>query len=88
MQFLKVASGDTGTLEVEKEWRDHMDKLILKEHTSYVFSGGPNKRIITHITTLSAPGPDVFFRDSKQGMFAMRVRRELEIPSDEACHPP
>ena len=83
MKFLKVESGDTGILEVEKEWRSDIDELILIEQTRYIFSGDVNKRLITHITTISAPEVDVFFEDSKEGMFAMRVRRELEIASDE-----
>jgi len=83
VKFLKKESGKTGTLEVEKEWRGDSNELILTEQTSYIFSGDVNKRLITHITTISAPEVDVFFEDSKEGMFAMRVRRELEIASDE-----
>ena len=84
VKFLKVESGKTGTLEVEKEWRSSTDSLVLIERTQYVFSGDADKRIITHTTTLSAPEVDVLFEDSKEGMFAMRVRRELEIPADDS----
>ncbi|GJM33922.1 MAG: hypothetical protein DHS20C18_29230 [Saprospiraceae bacterium] len=83
VKFLKVESGDTGTLEVEKQWRSDTDELLLIEQTHYGFSGDANMRRITHLTTLSAPEVDVFFQDSKEGMFAMRVRRELEVPSDD-----
>lgn len=83
VKFLKIESGDTGTLEVAKEWRSDTDELILREHTRYIFSGDKNKRFITHITTISAPEVDVFFKDSKEGMFAIRVRRELEVASDK-----
>ena len=83
VKFLKVESGEKGILEVEKEWRNDLDELILKEQTRYVFSGDKNTRLITHITSISAPEQDVIFEDSKEGMFAMRVRRELEIASDE-----
>jgi hypothetical protein len=82
-KFLKVQSGDVGILEVEKEWRNETNELILLERTKYVFSGDSNVRVIDHTSTLVAPEVDVLFRDSKEGMFAMRVRRELEIPSDE-----
>jgi hypothetical protein len=82
VKFLKVESGDTGTLAVEKEWRSDTNALVLIEKTKYIFKGDGNRRLITHITTLSAPEVDVFFQDSKEGMFAMRVRRELEIASD------
>lgn len=82
-KFLKKESGDSGSLEVEKEWRNDADQLILTERTRYVFSGDDKMRIITHTSTLTAPEIDVLFEDSKEGMFAMRVRRELEIPSNE-----
>jgi hypothetical protein len=82
-KFLKIESGDSGSLEVEKEWRNEIDQLILTERTQYVFSGTDEMRVITHTSTLRAPEVDVLFKDSKEGMFAMRVRRELEIPSNE-----
>jgi len=84
VKFLKVESGKTGTLEIEKEWRSSTDTLVLTERTQYVFGGDANTRIITHTTTLTAPEADVLFTDSKEGMFAMRVRRELEIPADDS----
>lgn len=83
VEFLKVESGDTGTLEVAKEWRNDVDELVLKEKTRYVFSGDSHMRIVTHTSTITAPATDVFFEDSKEGMFAIRVRRELEVPSDD-----
>jgi hypothetical protein len=84
VKFLKKQSGKTGTLEVQKEWRSSTDSLVLIERTEYVFSGDTNRRLITHTSTLSAPEVDVLFEDSKEGMFAMRVRRELEIASDDS----
>jgi hypothetical protein len=84
VKFLNIVSGGEGILEVEKEWRNHSEALLLIERTQYVFSGDTNKRIITHTSTLLAPESDVLFEDSKEGMFAMRVRRELEIPSNDS----
>ena len=84
VKFLKKESGKTGTLEVEKEWRSSTDTLVLTERTQYVFGGDANRRFITHTTTLTAPEADVLFTDSKEGMFAMRVRRELEIPANDS----
>lgn len=77
VKFLKGEAGYVGTLEIEKEWRSDIEELILKDQTSYVFSGDENKRIITLTTTLTAPEVEVLFTDSKEGMFAMRMRREL-----------
>jgi hypothetical protein len=53
---------------------------LLKEETTYIFKG--NQRIIDRITTLTAVEP-VTFADVKDGMFAIRVVRELEHPSDK-----
>lgn len=83
VNFLKIESGNPGVLEVEKEWRSDTDQLVLKEQTQYIFSGNAKTRLITHITKIYAPENDVFFEDSKEGMFAMRVRREMEIASDQ-----
>lgn len=83
IKFLKVSPGDIGTLVVEKEWRNDSNELILNEKTQYTFSGTEHERIITHKTTLFAPEVEVFFKDSKEGLFALRVRRELELPSDQ-----
>tara|TARA_R110002051_G_scaffold74908_1_gene136493 strand:- start:2645 stop:3709 length:1065 start_codon:yes stop_codon:yes gene_type:complete len=83
VKFQKVVSGKIGILEVEKEWRNNINELILIETTQYTFSGSKNERIITHSTTLFAPEVDVLFKDSKEGMFALRVRRELELVSDK-----
>lgn len=83
MNFKKMESGNVGILEVEKEWRDDKGALILNEVTHYEFSGDGHGRYITHSTTLTAPEVDVLFTDSKEGMFAMRVRRELEVPSEK-----
>lgn len=82
VKFIKVESGEKGTLEIEKEWRSDTEELILSEHTRYIFSGDANTRSITHISSITAPEVDVLFEDSKEGMFAMRVRRELEVASD------
>lgn len=83
VKFLRIVSGATGILEVEKEWRSDSNELILMEKTRYVFSGNANTRKITHITSLYAPKMDVLFKDSKEGMFALRVRRELELSSEK-----
>src|SRR5688572_2059365 len=84
VKFTKVESGKTGTLEVEKEWRSSTNALVLLERSKFVFDGDENSRTITHTATLTAPEVDVLFEDSKEGMFALRVRRELEIPSDDS----
>ena len=84
VKFLKVESGKTGTLEVEKEWRSSTDSLVLIERTQYVFSGDADRRYHHAYHYPFCAGSGCLVQDSKEGMFAMRVRRELEIPADDS----
>ncbi len=75
---------DHGELEVEADWLTYDKKVLLKEHTRFVFRGGPNFRSVDRITTLQAQGEKVVFADAKDGMLGLRVVRALEAPSDKA----
>jgi hypothetical protein len=72
-------------LSVSADWidTDGKGKTLLKETTKYVFYADGNQRIIDRITTLTAQNEEVMFKDVKDGMFAIRVARELEHPSDK-----
>lgn len=74
---------DTGELVVEMDWIMPNGKPILRETTRFVFRAGPNTRAVDRITTLTALDERVVFRDNKEGVIGMRVRRELEQPSKE-----
>ena len=74
---------DRGELEVETDWIMPDGKPILRETTKFVFHAGPNLRGIDRITTLTALDQKVLFHDNKEGVIGMRVRRELEQPSNE-----
>jgi len=74
---------DQGELEVETDWLTYDKKVLLKEHTRYVFRGGPDFRSVDRITTLQAQGDKVVFADAKDGMLGLRVVRALEMPSDK-----
>ena len=74
---------DQGELEIDAGWITGRQQLILKEHTRFVFRGGPNFRSIDRITTLKALGEKVVFHDDKEGVLGMRVARALEAPSDK-----
>ncbi|MEZ4964191.1 MAG: PmoA family protein [Saprospiraceae bacterium] len=78
-----MQDGDPGVLSVEKDWVMPSGDTILHERTVYSFSGSEHLRQIDHFTTLTATGQEVMFQDSKEGMFALRVARSLEQPSDE-----
>jgi Methane oxygenase PmoA len=74
---------EQGELEVEADWLTYDKKVLLKEHTRYVFRGGPDFRSVDRITTLQAQGEKVVFADAKDGMLGLRVVRALEMPSDK-----
>lgn len=74
-----------GILEVAADWIDNDGKgqKVLQEKTTYVFSGTTDSRTVDRITTLTAVADQVLFKDVKDGMFAIRVARQLEIPSNK-----
>ncbi len=74
---------DEGVLEVEADWFTYDKKVLLKEHTRFVFRGGPSSRSVDRITTLRALDKKVVFADAKDGMLGLRVVRALEAPSDK-----
>ena len=77
------SGAERGELVVESEWITPENKPLVRERTHYVFSGGPNRRTIDRITTLTALGEKVTFRDNKEGSLGLRVARELEQPANE-----
>ena len=82
--ILSAKSGpEQGELEVEADWLAYDKRPLLKEHTRFVFRGGPDFRGVDRITTLRALDEKVVFADQKDGMLGLRVVRALEIPSDK-----
>ncbi len=77
------SGSDQGELEVQADWITGTQQLILKEHTRFIFRGGPDFRSIDRVTTLQALGEKVVFHDDKEGLLGMRVTRALEAPSDK-----
>ena len=79
-----VKSGkDKGELTVTADWVDKNGTLTLKETTTYTFSGKGETRMIDRSTTLTAVLDEVAMPDIKDGMYAIRVARELELPSNK-----
>jgi hypothetical protein len=75
---------DRGDLTVETDWLKPDGQPLLKEQTHFVFRGTPDSRTIDRITTLTALGEKVVFKDNKEAFFGMRVARELELPYNKA----
>ena len=80
----KIKSGkNKGEIVVSADWLDKNGELMLTEKTTLVFSGNDNSNIVDRITTLTAAKQKVVFKDVKDGFFAIRVARELELPSNK-----
>jgi len=74
---------EKGELLVSENWLKPDGSTLLKEKTNYVFYARDSLRIIDRNTTLTALETDLLFDDTKEGMLAIRVARQLELPSNE-----
>lgn len=74
---------NNGKLVTHSSWQDPNGKEVLEEKTEFNFITDGATRIIDRITTITATNGDVNFKDTKEGMFAIRVARALELPSTE-----
>jgi len=83
-KIVKAKGGKTGVLEVISNWNDNKENTILVENTQYNFKTTKRGWIIDHIATLTAANVPVIFTDNKEGMFAIRVDRAFEMPTNEA----
>jgi Methane oxygenase PmoA len=77
-----MKSGKKGELTATADWfdKDGTGTLTAKETTTYVFMAKGKIRVIDRVTTIKAE-TDIVFKDVKDGMFAIRVARQLEHPS-------
>ena len=81
-RIVSTKSGKTsGELSFEADWKIPDGKTILRESTKFIFYAGVDSRAIDRLTTLTALTGKVVFGDSKEGMFGLRFRRELEQPT-------
>jgi len=71
------------TLVVATTWERPDKKILLNEETTFFFYASAGDFVIDRITTLTATDTTVVFKDVKDGMLAIRVARELEMPSKE-----
>ena len=80
----KNGNENKGTLVTASTWERPDGKVLLNENTAFHFSVQGNTFIIDRITTLTATDTIVLFKDIKDGLVAIRVARELELPSKDA----
>lgn len=80
----QAANGNNASLTIAAKWIRPDNKTILNEQTEFRFEVKNNHFVIDRITTLTADEVSVIFKDVKDGMLAIRVARELELPSKES----
>lgn len=87
VKHLKIdkISGGTGegTIISSESWVNPSGEELLAEQTEYHFIANGSVRIIDRITTLNATNQPVLMADTKEGMFGIRVARQLELPSKD-----
>jgi hypothetical protein len=77
----QVKSGkNIATLITTASWKDSSGKKLLDDVTENTFRCDGDIRIIDRMTVLTAANGKVDFTDNKEGVFAIRVARELELP--------
>ncbi|MDH5400598.1 MAG: PmoA family protein [Cyclobacteriaceae bacterium] len=84
-QTVNKAEGGNGKgiLDVSMTWETHDGTVLLEEKTVFTFYNEGDDRYFDRETTLTAVAEVVDFKDNKEGAFAIRVTRELEIPTDK-----
>lgn len=84
LNFEQMTGGTgEGLLVADESWVLYSGKELMSERTEYRFIAKGSVRMIDRITTLTAKEDSVTFRDTKEGMFGMRVARQLELPSKD-----
>jgi len=72
---------DSGSLVAEMDWIGPGNVPLLRERATFVFRGDAASRTVERVAMLTAFDRRVVFNDNKEGLFGMRVARQLEQPS-------
>ncbi len=80
IERLSSKNGKAYFVSAEK-WLGPGGYRILDEHSEYHFSARGQVRIIDRITTLTTGDTAAVFKDTKEGFFAIRLARQLEMPA-------
>jgi hypothetical protein len=76
-------AGGRGELAVDADWVMPDGSTVLREQTSYLFSGARGRRVVERATTLTAVNGPVELPDHKEGTLGLRLGRELEHPGEK-----
>lgn len=82
--FKKIVSENSkkGELVTNSDWVDINKTVLLREESTFVFSGKDNLRTIERTTKLTAAIP-VTFNENKEGLIGLRVDRAFEEPTQQ-----
>jgi hypothetical protein len=80
----KKTTGNNASLTTSSVWVRPDNKVLLNEVTTYQFNVKGIDFLIDYFTTLTATDTTVIFKDVKDGLLAIRVAREMEMPSKDA----
>ena len=80
----KKASAHSAMLTATANWVTPSGDVLLNEKTTYQFSLKDNGYVIDRTSTLTAKEKKVEFKDVKDGFIAIRVARQLEMPTQTA----
>jgi hypothetical protein len=79
----KISEGaGEGSFVTTESWVDTSGVELLKEVTEFHFIAKENIRIIDRKTILTAGENEIKMPDTKEGMFGIRVARQLELPTE------
>jgi hypothetical protein len=81
-RITETRDGSTGVLAYHANWTNQKNEVIVTEQTRLEFSGTGNQRTIDRVTVLTA-AQDALFKDAKDALLAIRVAKELQIPTKE-----
>ena len=85
MRISNISSGDEmGSLTTEMVWKAPAGTELLHEKKQCVFYPADGGWILDHTSTMTAWADEVKFEDTKEGMFGIRVAREMELVEEKA----
>jgi hypothetical protein len=76
-----AGAADRGELVTESDWIGPRGVVFLHERSQFVFRGDAASRTVERTTTLTALAERIVFQDNKEGLFGLRVARQLEQPA-------
>lgn len=76
-------TGDGAVLSVQCDWCGPDGSMLIEEATRFAFQATKDVRVVDRTTRLSAVNNAVPFRDDKEGLFGLRVARQLELQVEE-----